>query len=213
MGQSPNRTFHPWGVYSCLYDEHSWRARLNLLRQAQAGNQEAFAALFEQYKNLVYKTAYLMLGQAAEAEDVLQEVFVAVHRSLATYDPRKAAFTTWLHRITLNHCLNYRRGQRLHQVPLEAADSTQAPEPQAESFDNLEPLRLAVQELSDKQRAVVVLRYYWELPYAEIARILDIPLGTVKSRLDLALKTLRRALEQPDREPCSPSQSETKVYP
>ncbi len=71
---------------------------LELIRRCQTGDAQAFADLFHRYKNLVYKTAYLMLDSADEAEDVLQEVFFQVHRSLSTFEPSKGAFTTWLYR-------------------------------------------------------------------------------------------------------------------
>ena len=67
---------------------------LVLIRRCQAGDDEAFRLLFEQYKNLVYRTTYLTLGSAADADDILQEVFLQVHRSLSGYDPKKGAFST-----------------------------------------------------------------------------------------------------------------------
>lgn len=165
-----------------------------LILRARAGDREAFAGLFEQYKNLVYKSAYLMLGNTYDAEDVLQEVFVLVHRSLAGFDPRKGAFSTWLHRITINQCLNQRRRHNPVTVSLEAGPL--ASEFPGAQLAEKEAVWQAMRGLSDKQQAVVILRYYWELSYAEVAQILEIPLGTVKSRLDLALKTLRKALDE-----------------
>jgi len=164
---------------------------MDLIRRCQAGDEQAFAELFHRYKNLVYKTAYLMLGDADEAEDVLQEVFVQVYKSLDAYDPGRGAFTTWLYRITVNRCLNWRRRWRPFVRLDRARTSVRSPEGQREE----EGVWQAVRGLSEKLRAVVILRYYWELSYAEIAQILDIPLGTVKSRLNLALKTLRKDLE------------------
>ena len=89
--------------------------KLLLIVRAQSGDREAFAALFEQYKNMVYKTAYLVLGDSSEAEDALQEVFVQIYKSLGQFDSRKAAFTTWLYRVTFNYCLNHRRKMRLQR--------------------------------------------------------------------------------------------------
>ena len=176
---------------------------MDLIRRAQAGDREAFAALFEQHKNLVYKTACLILGDAHEAEDALQEVFLLVHRSLTTFDARKGAFTTWLHRITLNFCLNHRR-QKNHPSLEDVLPTPAIHFPGAQLAEE-DALWRATRSLSDKQQAVVILRYYWELPYAEIASILEVPLGTVKSRLDLALKTLRKILEEqePGKDPIS----------
>jgi RNA polymerase sigma-70 factor (ECF subfamily) len=165
-----------------------------LIRRAQAHDRDAFAALFEQYKNLAYRTAYLMLDDPHEAEDALQEVFVQVHKSLAGFDPRKGAFTTWLYRITINYCLNHRRKRSFLSLPLDESLSS-GEFPGARSAEK-DAVWQAVCGLSDKQQAVVVLRYYWDLSYAEVAQVLGIPLGTVKSRLDLALKTLRPALEE-----------------
>ncbi len=162
----------------------------------QADDKENFAALFHQYKGLVYKTAYLILDDAEEAEDALQEVFLQVHRSLPTFDPSKGAFTTWLYRITVNHCLSRQRKRRLPSIPLDRMDPSAPAEPSLyRSLEDEEVLRLALDRLSEKLRAVLVLRYYLDLPYAEIAQVLGIPVGTVKSRLDLALKTLRRELD------------------
>ncbi len=179
------------------------------IQRARQGDPDAFAVLFEQYKNLVFKTAYLMLGTTADAEDALQQVFIRVHRSLPEYDPRKGAFTTWLYRVTLNHCLNQRRQWRFH-VPLDALIKTPAAPASSIDIAEEESIRQAIRELSDKQRAVVILRYYWELSYSEISDILNIPLGTVKSRLDLALKTLRRALSD---NADLPNSIQVEVYP
>ena len=180
---------------------------MDLISHAQAGDREAFAALFEQYKNLVYKTAYLMLGDAHEAEDALQEVFLLVHKSLMSFDARKGSFTTWLYRITLNFCLNHRRRGRQHSS-LEDISPTPATHFPGVQLAEEDSLWQATRLLSDKQQAVVILRYYWELSYAEIASILEVPLGTVKSRLDLALKTLRKILEEQELEKDSISQVE-----
>jgi RNA polymerase sigma-70 factor (ECF subfamily) len=168
---------------------------LDLIKNAQAGDREAFAALFEQYKNLVYKTAYLILGDAHEAEDALQEVFLSVHKSLNSFDARKGAFTTWLYRVTLNFCLNHRRHKPRYSSLEDISPMPATDFPGAQLAED-DALWRATRSLSDKQHAVLILRYYWDLPYAEIASILDIPLGTVKSRLDLALKTLRTILQE-----------------
>jgi RNA polymerase sigma-70 factor (ECF subfamily) len=172
--------------------------------RSAAGDEAAFAELFHQHKNLVYKTAYLLLDDPAEAEDALQEVFMRVHGALDSYDPARGAFTTWLYRITVNHCLNRRRGQRpvvgaLDEgiPPRRANGHHRPPETQVETDQTI---RRALGRLSEKLRAVVVLRYFWNLPYAEIAEVMDIPVGTVKSRLNLALTTLREEAGDPHHE-------------
>ena len=169
---------------------------MDLIRGSQARDEQAFAALFHKYKDLVYKTAYLQLANAREAEDALQEVFIKVYKSLDAYDPEKGAFTTWLYRITVNYCFNQRRRRRLPLLSLDKGPPlTSRTLPEDQLDEEAETVQQAVGRLSEKLRAVVILRYYWELPYNEIAQILDIPLGTVKSRLNQALRTLRKELE------------------
>lgn len=168
------------------------------IHRCQAGDEAAFAVLFDQYKNLVYKTAYLMLGSTEDAEDALQEVFLQVHRSLARFDPTKGNFTTWLHRLTVNHCLNRRRKSRLAPLPLDDAVlpslSQRGPSPD-DQMDEREALRHALAQLTEKQRTLVILRYYGGLSYAEIAQVLDIPTGTVRSRLNQATRMLRKRMQ------------------
>ncbi len=171
---------------------------MELINRSLIGDQQAFGALFDQYKNLVFKTAYLMLGNAEDAEDALQEVFLQVYRSLCTFDRSKGAFTTWLHRITVNHCLNRRRIHSLAALTIDDASTVQFPDRTVSQMDRLgeeEAMQLALDTLSQKLRAVIVLRYYWDLSHAEIAEVLEIPVGTVKSRLNLGLNTLRKVLE------------------
>ena len=171
---------------------------LLLIRRSRAGDEEAFAELFHKYKSVVYETAYLMLGSAEDAEDALQEIFVRVYRYLSTFEPSKGAFTTWLYRITVNHCLDRQRKPRLLTLPLDrvspALSTEHASSPESPLAEE-ETIQQALAQLSEKLRAVVILRYYQELSYAEIAQILDVPVGTVKSRLNSALKTLRKELQ------------------
>jgi len=172
---------------------------MDLIGRSQAGEEGAFTDLFEKHKNLVYKTAYLMLGSTQEAEDVLQEVFLRVHRSLDTFQPSRGSFTTWLYRVTVNWCISRKRRRRPSQVRLDTvpASTLVAGGLSLEStLVQQDEVWRAIHRLTEKQRGVVVLRYYWELSYAEIAEVLDVPLGTVQSRLNLALRTMRTLLER-----------------
>jgi RNA polymerase sigma-70 factor (ECF subfamily) len=176
-----------------------------LIRRCQAGDDEAFGVLFEQYKNLVYRTTYLTLGSQADAEDILQEVFLRVHRALDGYDPRRGSFSTWLYRITVNRCLNQRRSRpaavSLEEIACEdgtvlGADAASHAAPYlAERHATDDSVRRALDRLNPKLRVVVILRHYWDLSYAEIAEIMDLPLGTVKSRLNNAMQQMRHDLE------------------
>lgn len=156
----------------------------------------AFADCFQQYKNMVYKTALLLLNSAEDAEDALQEVFMQVHKSRHSYDPSRGAVSTWIYRITVNHCTSRRRKsawrawiwQRLHPL-----SPSHAPSPEEQLGDTA--VRFATQQLNDKLRTILILRFYNELSYEEIAEILEIPVGTAKSRVNFALATLRQKLQ------------------
>lgn len=171
---------------------------LVLIRRSLAGDDTAFEQIFHAYKNLVFKTAYLILGNMQETEDALQEVFIDVHRGLGSYAPEKAAFTTWLYRITVNYCLSWKRKARFfflayEDVSVGVVDVGQsAHEWRTEEFDEV---WRAIRKLGAKHRAVLVMRFYSDLSYAEIASVLDVPVGTVKSRMNQALMTLRADLE------------------
>ena len=169
---------------------------LTLIRRCQAGNTEAFAALFEETRNLVFRTAYLVLGNALDAEDILQEVFIQVYRCMGSYDPGRGAFSTWLYRITVNRCLNLRRRRSFLTLALEELPESAWREAAISESQPavLEAVQHALMQLSMKLRVVIVLRFFWDLPNSEIAEILNLPLGTVKSRLNLALRSLGRDL-------------------
>jgi RNA polymerase sigma-70 factor (ECF subfamily) len=170
---------------------------MDIITLCQNGDMEAFSSLFEQYKKLVYRTALLMLNDDAEAEDILQEVFIQVYKSIASYKPENGAFSTWLHRITVNCCINWRRHHSKF-IPLSCVPSESIPAADCSFEDKIgedEEIAWALQRLSDKLRAVVVLRFYSELSYAEIAQTLKIPIGTVQSRLNLAIQNLRKDLK------------------
>ncbi|HEX7557521.1 MAG TPA: RNA polymerase sigma factor [Leptolinea sp.] len=172
--------------------------------------EKAFSDLFEKYKNLVYKTAFLMFGSKEDADEALQEVFIQVYRFLPGYDPRRGAMTTWLYRITINYCLAHRRKQTISLEPLEDVDILAMQEPvetRVQANIDRRSIRHAIMDLSEKQRVVIILRYYWDLPYKEIAQILSIPLGTVKSRIDLALKTLGTTFQLFSAEPAKDASS------
>lgn len=119
----------------------------------QMVNSESFAGLFERYKNLVYKTAYLMLDDPADAEDALQEVFVLVYKSLSAYNPERGAFSTWLYRITINQCLMRKRERRFLFTPLAHLQNTAQGKPlesMVEETEEKETVFRVIQKLSDK---------------------------------------------------------------
>ncbi|NIM93535.1 MAG: sigma-70 family RNA polymerase sigma factor [Anaerolineales bacterium] len=173
-------------------------ARMDLIKRSIAGDPNAFEMIFEQYKNLVFKTAYLMLDDYDEAEDALQEIFLKVYGALGTYNPAKGAFSTWLYRITVNHCLNQKR-KLFHIFKSMRVSNDQKLQVHTSIEDKLaenQAIDQALSRLSDKLRVVIILRYFLDLSYSEIAQVLDLPLGTVKSRLNMGLKKVRDGLEE-----------------
>lgn len=175
----------------------------DLIEKWQSGDMSAFEALFQQYRGLVFKTAYLMTGSREEAEDILQEVFVSVWKSRHTFSPMKGKLTTWLHRITINQSSKHRKKQpaflSLEKVieagfHLPETKRSELPEESLINKSEYEELMKALNSLDSKHRPVLVLRYLNDLSYSEIAQVLDIPLGTVKSRINHALRSLREQL-------------------
>jgi RNA polymerase sigma-70 factor, ECF subfamily len=166
----------------------------HLMENWQSGDIPAFEAFFREYERQVYRNAFLILGNREDAEDVLQNVFTSVWKFRRTFNPEKGKIATWLHRITVNECMrNLSRGHReVARVDPEELNIA-APEQDArmDSADMLEQLAA----LDGRQRAALVLRYYNDLSYQEIAEALGVPLGTVKSRINHALRALRARFE------------------
>lgn len=167
----------------------------------QTGNMAAFEALFRQYEKLVFKTAYLLTGSRDKAEDALQEVFVSVWKSRHTYSQNKGKLTTWLHRITVNQCSREKARKAPTSVSLEEKgidlpEMKHHSQPEDTLISKMEYARLlkAMDALDTKHRSVLVLRYFNDLSYQEIAEALEIPLGTVKSRLNQSLKYLKEQM-------------------
>lgn len=176
--------------------------------EAQEGNMQAFADLVERHKGRVYRTLYQVVGDAHDAEDLAQEVFVKVFRSLSSYRG-DAAFTTWLHRLTLNLAFDWLRARKRRplQVPLEPqTDRDEAPAPEPASPDEgpeeltlraerRQNLRQAIQNLSPDYREVVLLHHFHHLSYQQIADRLDVPVRTVETRLYRARAQLKKLLQ------------------
>ncbi len=170
-----------------------------LVERVLAGEQGSFAELVRRFQNMVFNLAYNFLGNMQEAEDLSQEVFLKVYRSLGTFR-RASTLKTWIYRITSNMALNrikwLRRRGRNRQVSIDAGFNQDLP-PMAESLPNDAPgpdkqvhgaqirkrLMESLERLSDEQKAVVILRDIEGLSYEEIAVTLVINIGTVKSRL------------------------------
>ena len=160
-------------------DERAW------VRGAQAGSASDFEALFRAFWPNAYRAAYLVVHDAAAAEDIAQEAFLAAVRNLDRFD-RRRPFGPWLHRIVVNRAIDWSRRRALRsEIELHESPVEQAP-PDVGS-DTV----ARMQELSPEHRAVIVLRYLLGYTPGEIARILEVPRGTVNSRLRRGLDQLK----------------------
>ena len=164
----------------------------SLVRGAQAGSASDFEALFHLHWPRAYRAAYLVVHDAAAAEDIAQEAFLAAVRALDRFD-RSRPFGPWLHRIVLNRAIDVARA-RARRAEAALADVHAAAEPLDRS--HARPVAAALNELSPEHRAVIVLRYLLDYTPGEIAAALELPRGTVNSRLRRGLDALGDVLEE-----------------
>lgn len=178
-----------------------------LARRAQRGDQEAFAELVTRHQRYVYNLAYRLLRDAQEAEDLAQEAFLRAWRGLGGYrgadEAGGAQFTTWLYRIVTNLCYNRLPGLRrqIAEADKEALERVPAPPaegPRAsyEAGEQQARVQAAIEALPDKYRLVVTLYYVQGQSYQEIADVLNLPLGTVKTHLYRARERLKALLAE-----------------
>jgi RNA polymerase sigma-70 factor (ECF subfamily) len=175
----------------------SERASRQYLRAARAGSVADFDALFRSHWGRAYRAAYLVVHDAAAAEDIAQEAFISAARSIDRFDWRRP-FAPWLHRIVVNRAIDWARARTLRrEVGGEAIEAESYREPHADPSDSaLGEITAALADLSPEHRAVIVLRYLLEYTPGEIAKILEIPRGTVNSRLRRGLDQLRDVFTQ-----------------
>ena len=189
----------PWGAPvaepAAAADSAEFVARL------RTGDRRAFEDLVRTQQHRVYGLALRMLGNAAEAQDVAQEVFIRAHRSMAEFRG-DARLSTWLYTIASRLCLNRLAGseRRLtrhgEETLVRLPDGRPGPDEALERGELEEALHRAIAELDEERRVVVVLRDVEGLAYEEIAEILDLPVGTVRSRLHRARLDLKEKLER-----------------
>jgi RNA polymerase sigma-70 factor (ECF subfamily) len=169
----------------------SARLERRLVREAQRGSQQAIADLYSAHWKRAHRAAYLVVHDTAAAEDIAQDAFLAAVDALDRFD-RRRPFAPWLHRIAINRALDWARREALRRKVAEPdAQPAVAAEPGALGGELMEALAL----LPPDQRAVVVLRHLLEYTPGEIARMLELPRGTVNSRLRRALDRLRTQIE------------------
>ena len=167
----------------------------HLVAMTLGGDPEAFAALVERYDRAVYHLAYRTLRDVEEARDAAQEAFFKAYRSLRTFKPG-AKFSTWIFAITYHACcdrLSRRKRYSNEELP-DRADPGMGPENQAIALDEARRLRTAIEALPEKYRTVITLYHLQGKQYEEIATVLGLPMGTVKTHLFRAKEQLRKLL-------------------
>jgi RNA polymerase sigma-70 factor (ECF subfamily) len=169
-----------------------------LVRAAQKGSEEAVEELFARHWSQAYRAAFLVTGDRAAAEDIAQDAFLSALRALPSFDLRRP-LRPWLHRIVVNRAIDWSRARALrHEIGADAVGERAAP-PGADSPALGDDVVAALMELGPEQRAVVVLRYLLEFTPGEIGEILDLPRGTVNSRLRRGLDVLSGVMENESR--------------
>jgi RNA polymerase sigma-70 factor (ECF subfamily) len=179
----------------------------DLVRRIQRGDMEAFEALFFKYQGQIYRTGLAITRDPGAAEEVLQDCFYKTYLNIMNITG-DGSLSPWLHRVAVNLSCNAIKKRRMHTEPLDdvseghfASDPHQSPEAQAERAELQGTMRAAINALPLKHRLVITLHYLQDFSLPEIAYILDLPVGTVKSRLHHARKALRYTLETGQRMP------------
>ena len=172
-----------------------------LIEACRAGEQEAFRALYDRYKDRVYSiTLYFFHGDIAEASDATQQVFLKLITNIGSFRG-EAEFSTWLHRLVVNTCLDGSRKNKSRERPADPAELMRIADPASHDEDLTRQqvagrVQAALSSLPPKLRMPILLRYFEELSYAEMAQALRCSAGTVASRLNQGHKLLAQKLEK-----------------
>lgn len=178
-----------------------------LVKHAQAGNAQAFTQLVELYQMPIYNLCYRMLGEAREAEDAAQETFLRAYAQLTRYQ-RERSFKTWLFSIASHHCIDHLRKRRLLWLSLDEPlephpalnEQTLGPEDSSVRREQTQLIETMLKKLSPEDRSVVILHYWNDLSYEEIAETTQSSVSAVKSRLHRARLTLATLLKPAETE-------------
>jgi len=178
------------------------------VRLALKGDQRAFAEIVDLYKDKLYHLAYRMSGNRQEAEDVVQETFLRVFRSLDRYDANQK-FSTWIYRIATNLCIDRLRKRRaVYSLDAESPDrdgldgyamlpsDDRTPESELLLSETQRLIHEAIATLPVKYKSVMILRYLQDLSLQEISDVLDMPVTTIKTRVHRGREFLRKKLER-----------------
>ncbi len=176
------------------------------IKEVLKGDQNAFAEIVELFQDKLYRICYRMLGNQHEAEDIAQEAFVRAFINIHTFDTNRK-FSTWLYRIGTNLCIDRIRkkkpdyyldaevaGTEGLNMYSQIASKEELPEQEVLKMEMQDRVQYEISRLPDKYRAVIVLKYMEDLPLQEISDILEMPLGTVKTRIHRGREALRKQL-------------------
>lgn len=175
-----------------------------LVQAAAGGDEDAFAQLVALHEKKVYNLALRMCGNPEDAWDAAQEAFLSAWRGLPSFR-REAGFSTWLYRLTSNAAIDLLRRTKRQRgesslddenLGIDAVDRTPSPQEQAEGSELRGAVTAGLARLTDSHRQALVLREVQELSYEEIAQVLEVDLGTVKSRISRARSALRKILQE-----------------
>jgi RNA polymerase sigma-70 factor (ECF subfamily) len=178
--------------YQGFEEEQVW------LEDARDGNKDAFGKLIDAYQTPVFNLAYRMLSNADEAEQAAQEAFIRAWTRLDSYNPQHK-FSTWLLSITSNYCIDLIRKRRkqllsidgpLPPHPALTSEQSKGPEAQAVQGEEQEVVQALLQSLPEEYRQAVVLRYWYDMSYDEIAEVMKTTVSAIKSRLFRARRQL-----------------------
>ncbi len=166
-----------------------------LLARAKNGDTEAFGKLVQRYQRRVYTVIYRFVRNHTDADDLAQDAFIRAFKAIDRFDLRYP-FSPWMYRIAINLTLNHLKKRKLKMVDtdIERKPSSDNPVDALEQYQTRRKVHQAIAKLPPKLRQVLVLRVYENWPYAQIAEVLEIPIGTVMSRLSRARKALKEEL-------------------
>ena len=182
--------------YNMTKIDHKDDADAHTIKLIAEGDEGAFEQLVHKYQQPVFNTIYRYTGNQDDVQDLAQEIFIKVWRNAGKFKG-KSKFSTWLYRIVVNHCINYRRKNKRRHVSLdELTEKGRTPEafkvePDWEQRRKVELVRKAVDELPDRQRMALVLAQFEEKSYKEIAEIMNVSLSSVESLIFRARSALR----------------------
>jgi RNA polymerase sigma-70 factor, ECF subfamily len=167
-----------------------------LLERSLGGDGGAFGKLIDRYQRVLFNVSYRMVGNAEDARDIVQTVFLKAYQNLGTFN-RRHRFFSWLYRIMINESLNHmNRSRRTEPLDEDMASAAMGPEEEAARSRLSDSIQSALLELSPDYRQVIILRHFVQLSYQEMSGVLEIPEKTVKSRLHTARQLLGELFEK-----------------